>query len=440
MLKQFRTFLSSTLLLSILAPASVIAMSFTDTPGHLYQVQIEQLATLGVVKGNPDGSFKPDATINRAELLTLLYRAANTIPATPRSSCFKDVPVGEWFSAVVCDAAANGYVGGYPDGTFQPARTVNRVEALKMIHTVLRLSLAGSVTSLTQLSDVPSDAWFGQYVASALYRGILPIAGQTGSKFYPDSGLKRGEAAAYIYNALGITLNETSSSSASSVVTRSSSSSASVETGPIPITVDFPFGDDGSFIKKQNKVYTFSLKSNIVARIDASVAAGGSISCRLYKLDPTTSFAYEYYIGHVVDHNCSMRVALSSGDYQLELTPSVSGTSFTLFTNKTTGDNNDGFREASLLAKGAPKVGYLEQEDFAEFYKFTLSSQQKLTVMVSSSEKFKCLIYPMKDVDLYGFSGPVCNQEYDFPPGTYYVGVQLRDEVTGKESFSVRYQ
>lgn len=434
---------------TVLLPSLVSAVSFPDVPtSYLYREQVGTLADMGVIKGNPDGTFSPNATVNRAELLTMLYRAAKKTYNTPTAACFKDVGIDAWYSGVVCDSAKKGYVGGYPDGYFRPANAVNRVEALKMIHTVLGLSVnaSASIEPLKTFSDVSLTAWYAPYMASAYAHRVLPISGQSSTFFFPEAALTRGEAAAYIFNGLGLTIKSEKNSSASSTVstTRSTSSirntQQSSSAGPVLMAVDFPFSDDGMFQEKISKVYTFSLKQKTTGTITIDVDQGATVQCRLYKLDKETSFALEYYVGQVVNNKCWMRVTLSSGNYQLEVLPSVKDAHYTLSTKIVTGDGNDGFVEAQNILKGSPKTGYLESEDFGEFYTFTLTAPKTLTVSVSNDDETDCLVYPMADVDLFGFSGPLCDASYEYPAGTYVVGVTRRAERDKKISFSVLYQ
>lgn len=440
---------------TLLLPSLALAVSFPDVPKtSLYREQIETLSDMGIIKGNPNGTFSPNATINRAELLTLLYRAKAKTPVTPSSACFKDVGIDSWYSAVVCDSANNGYTGGYPDGYFRPGNPVNRVEALKMIHTVfgLPVNAVASMNPLKAFSDVSLTAWYAPYMASTFDAKILPIAGQNTPFFFPEAALTRGEASAYIFNALGLTMksaftsaSSVQSSSPSSVVSRRSSarSSTSSQIGaadPVLLQVDFPFSDDGVFQNKVSRVYTFSLSKKTTSLISIDAGTNETVQCRLYKLESETSFALEYYIGHMIDNKCWMRTTLSSGNYQLEVLPSVKNGTFTLSTKIVTGDGNDGFSEADHLLKGSPKTGYLEAEDFGEFYTFTLTTPKTLTVAVSNDAETDCLVFPMANVDLFGFSGPVCDAAYDYPVGTYVIGVTRRAERDKKISFSVSYQ
>lgn len=445
MFRRFRSVLASALIAAQgFAPAYAFAASFSDvSASFIYKAQIETLADRGIVKGNPDGTFKPDNTVNRAEMLTLLYRAAGKTPSAPSSKCFKDVPTDAWFAAVVCDAAKSGYVGGYPDGSFKPEQAVNRVESLKMIHAVLGMTLnaQASTDPLKVFTDVSLSAWYAPYMASAFGYKVLPVDGQSGSKFYPDAGLKRGEAAAYIFNALGLTASS-SDSSASSTATRSSRSTASAaSTNSVAILeVQFPLGDSGTFNGKQSKLYRFTLDRAMTGEFKLSVRSDEEALCRLYRIENETSFSFEYYIGQIVNNVCMMRVSMSAGAYQLEVIPETNNAQFTLTSKVVTTDGNDGFNEAKLLQKDQPKTGYLQQEDFGEFYTFTVTAESKLTVSVTNAERLRCLVYPMADVDIFGFSGPVCGAQYDYPPGTYIVGVTRRDGVQDKQSYTIQLQ
>lgn len=86
----------------------------------------------GVVEGYSDGSFRPGNTINRAEFLKIILEGRSNSIAFSGSNCFPDVG-NEWFAKYVCTAKNEGIIGGYPDGTFQPGREINFVEASKIV-------------------------------------------------------------------------------------------------------------------------------------------------------------------------------------------------------------------------------------------------------------------------------------------------------------------
>jgi hypothetical protein len=438
MYAKVRAIQALSLLSALAIAAPVVAAGFPDvSTSHTFYAEIDELSDRDIIKGNPDGTFAPMRTVNRAEMLMLLYRASEKTHTVPTTACFKDVPAGEWYSSVVCDAVKNGYVAGYPDGNFRPAQEVNRVEALKMVHTVLGIKV-DVAADMPALSDVPDNSWFESYVRSAYGEGILPVSGiPTDNKLNPAFSLTRGEAAAYIFNALG--LESTSSrSSASSASTRSSRSSYSSSVANTSKEVGFPFSDDGTFVEKQRAVYSFEQSGETVASMKATVPLGNTLTCRLYKIDPEEGFALEYYLGYVNGNECSLRIALGSGDYQFEVSPGTKGITYSIESTKIKGDGNDGFIQAQTLQIDSVKPGIIETEDLADWYTFKVTQQKTMTIELTNLSDIKCLVYPMGDVDLNIPEGPTCNAAYEFPVGTYYVGVIRKDGKTDTENYSIR--
>ena len=435
-MKLTRFFTAASLLIAqSLSVLPAHAALFPDVPdSHAFNDAIEGLSSLGVVKGNPDGNFYPAKKVNRAEFLTMLYRAKNLNPSSPSSKCFPDVETSAWFAAVVCDAAKKGHIGGYPDGNFRAEKEVNRVEALKMIFKVFGLKESSS-GSVPPYADIQKSAWYYAFLTSSWRLGIVPIAGQEGDLFHPDWSLLRGEAAAYIWNALH-PAGAASSSASSAAAARSSASTQ--EGGPSATDVDFPFGDSGTFKNKEAKVYRFPLKKSVTALFEVSAAAGNDAPiCRLYKLNEN-GFSLEYYSGYKIGKTCTIKVTLSPGNYQMEVTPRTANEAFTLFSKETTGDGNDGFSQAKLIKSGTPQSTQLAVDDGADWYRFSLEAGKNMTVELTNSTQVKCIIFPMEDVDLFGFNGPACNEQYLFPKGTYYVGILREDGNDNEAAYSVR--
>src|SRR3989338_8827261 len=104
------------------------AHTFSDVGDtHLNMPAIEYLVSIGTLQGYEDGTFKPDNTVNRAEIMKILVKGQGIDPDPATfNHCFPDVN-DEWFAVSVCYAKAQGWVSGYPDGNFKPANTVNKV-------------------------------------------------------------------------------------------------------------------------------------------------------------------------------------------------------------------------------------------------------------------------------------------------------------------------
>ena len=85
------------------------------------------------VKDSKQREFKPEKNINRAEFLKLVLEGTGKANKQSYEKCFPDVPSDIWFSTYVCQAKESGIIKGYPDGNFKPDQTINEVEAVKIL-------------------------------------------------------------------------------------------------------------------------------------------------------------------------------------------------------------------------------------------------------------------------------------------------------------------
>lgn len=109
--------------------------AFADVvDGQWFNKAVSTMAKLGIVKGRSAESFAPDAPITRAEFAAICARF-NTKP-TNTSDSFSDIS-GHWAEAEIERAVAFGWIAGYPDGTFRPDTYITRAEAMTMINRVL---------------------------------------------------------------------------------------------------------------------------------------------------------------------------------------------------------------------------------------------------------------------------------------------------------------
>ena len=159
---------------------------------------IQYLFEAGVISGYPDGTFKPENTVNRAELLKILVGGKGVTPQiADYKNCFPDVEE-DWFAPYVCYAKEQGWVQGYEDGTFKPAQEVNKVEAIKML--VKSQNYAVFETGLENIyEDVSSSDWFAPFVKVAKEKGLLE---ETGTKLLPAEPMSRAGISENIYRVM----------------------------------------------------------------------------------------------------------------------------------------------------------------------------------------------------------------------------------------------
>ena len=175
-----------TLLLAIPFLAMGVAhAAFSDTWGHPNQTAIEYVQSEGIVEGYPDGTYKPDQTINRAEFTKIIVGATSGPQYAHTTSCFSDIPSDQWFTPYVCFAKEHGIIEGYPDGLFRPANTINLAEAAKIV--VESFEIPPVETSSQQ-------PWFLQYLLA-----LQSVRAMPGNVTGPDMALTRGQMAEIIY-------------------------------------------------------------------------------------------------------------------------------------------------------------------------------------------------------------------------------------------------
>ncbi|PIZ73101.1 hypothetical protein COY07_02345 [Candidatus Peregrinibacteria bacterium CG_4_10_14_0_2_um_filter_43_11] len=171
--------------------------------GHPNYEAIKYLKEEGVINGYQDGSFQPAKTVNRVEALKMLMLAFNVESGVNGSLPFSDTENNAWYAGTLATAIQKEIVKGYPDGTFKPAQTVNRAEYLKILFETTSMKLSASIVSAPYL-DVPKYSWFSPYAYMANQKNIIDT---NGNKLYPNNGMTRAEVAETIFRMKMIQMN-----------------------------------------------------------------------------------------------------------------------------------------------------------------------------------------------------------------------------------------
>ena len=140
---------------------------FSDVPGtHPMNTAISTIANAGIINGYPDGTFRPENTITRAEFASILSKFTE---AVGEELLFSDV-ADHWAAEVIAQIAAAGWINGYEDGTFRPDGLITRAEAVKILNAAAEREFTGTVS---EWSDVEEDAWYYNEIQAAA-AGELP--------------------------------------------------------------------------------------------------------------------------------------------------------------------------------------------------------------------------------------------------------------------------
>ena len=172
-------------LISSIGTASAVKLS--DVEGHPAQKAIEALVDAGAIAGAPDGTFKGELSVTRAEFaaMTNKYLGFSSKDAEP----FADTPEGEWYTEPMTIAKSAGFIAGTGDNLGSPLKNITRQEAFTMIAKVYGLSAAGEAAGVADWAQAPTAALIGANVISA-------------DDLRPAVNMTRAEAAQLIYDAV----------------------------------------------------------------------------------------------------------------------------------------------------------------------------------------------------------------------------------------------
>lgn len=160
--------------------------AFSDIEQNWYKNAILELKEDGIINGFEDGTYLPESTITRAEILKIILSSTDIKTISPEESCFLDVDANDWQAKYVCTWYENGITKGYEDGTFRPNGTVTFLEAIAFTARAFEL----------EIEDIwEENEWYEKYQVFAHTHNIFPVHAYSKNTF-----ITRGQAAQLIFN------------------------------------------------------------------------------------------------------------------------------------------------------------------------------------------------------------------------------------------------
>ena len=188
MRKRQRVFLVTVLAMVLLVAFVGTAWAqFVDVEEHWAQAAIQRWLERDLVSGYPDGTFRPDSEVTRAEFITFVDRAFE-LPVRQGYTGFTDVQEGDWYYGHLVAAVQAGIIGGYPDGTFQPGASISRQEAASVLQRLLGLEET-QVLTFDDSDEIGS--WARLAVKAVVSAGIK--GGYPDGTFRPEAPITRAE-------------------------------------------------------------------------------------------------------------------------------------------------------------------------------------------------------------------------------------------------------
>lgn len=180
----------------ILVAVSLVVTVLFGAAGAFYDVDtatnegkaIIEMQSHGYIKGFEDGSFRPNATLTRAEFVTIINKMYDYTVDT--ENVFKDIAEKDWYYKDVLIAVQAGYIKGMDDGSFKPNVAVTREQVCVMLNRILNAELLPTGVKIT---DEVSD-WARDSVERLVSNRLFAL--EEGGKFRGTQPITRGEACA----------------------------------------------------------------------------------------------------------------------------------------------------------------------------------------------------------------------------------------------------
>ena len=141
--------------------------SFSDvSAGAWYATEVNTLVELDVLSGYEDGTFRPNNAVTRAEFVTAVCKCFDSL--STGSAGFSDVS-GHWAEGFINQAVAEDWISGFPDGTFRPDESIQRCQVTAILNKALERTGSGFAADAgtQEFVDVPSSHWAYEHIAEA---------------------------------------------------------------------------------------------------------------------------------------------------------------------------------------------------------------------------------------------------------------------------------
>ncbi|MGF1602911.1 MAG: S-layer homology domain-containing protein [Thermosynechococcaceae cyanobacterium] len=185
------------------APASAQA-NLSDIQGHWAQSCIRSLAQQNIVNGYPDGSFRPNAPVSRAEYAALVGNAFPNAPRNQSARSFQDVRSDYWAYNAIRTASQTGFLTGYPNGQFEPNQNIQRAQVLVSLGNGLNYVPNGSVNAILSqnFNDQSAIPSYARNTIAAATQNQLVVNYPNVRSLKPTQTATRADVAAFLCQAL----------------------------------------------------------------------------------------------------------------------------------------------------------------------------------------------------------------------------------------------
>ncbi|MCU6790690.1 S-layer homology domain-containing protein [Paenibacillus sp. WQ 127069] len=178
---------------------SIKGYNLTDITGHWAESNIKQAVSGAIVTGYPDGTFKLNHTVTRAEFAVMLMNTMKLPGEGTKLSFVDTAKIGTWAQKAVAQAVQAGIINGYEDKSFRPDAEITRAEMAVILANALgQHSESNVATGFADYKSIP--AWAKDGIAYVKKAGIMQ--GKGANEFAPQDHATRAEAVTVLLNML----------------------------------------------------------------------------------------------------------------------------------------------------------------------------------------------------------------------------------------------
>lgn len=185
------------------APQLAQGFTFPDIQGNWARSFIEVLAQRGIIRGFPDGTFRPNDPVTRAQFAAMIRQAFDQ-PFERGATQFVDIPPNYWAFEAIQEAYRMGFLQGYPNNVFLPEQNIPRVQVLVALANGLDLAPPANVATLLgrTYQDATQIPDFARPSVAAATLNQLVVNYPNVAFLNPNQAATRADVAAFIYQAL----------------------------------------------------------------------------------------------------------------------------------------------------------------------------------------------------------------------------------------------
>ncbi|ABA21340.1 S-layer region-like protein [Trichormus variabilis ATCC 29413] len=264
----------------LVASPSFAQTTFSDVSSNYWAAQfIQQLSQRGIIAGFPDGSFRPEEPVTRAQFAAMVNKAFQKAPERQAIN-FVDVPSNYWASSAIRQAYTIGFLSGYPGNRFEPNQAIPRQQVLVSLANGLEYIPSGNVESTLQyFNDAVNVAGYARSPIAAATEQKIVVNYPNVNFLNPTATATRAQVAAFIYQAL-VSSNQASAITSPYIVATQANTpriptSATIPQGTV-ISVKYDKAEKILVTKDETAPLTLTVDENVVTQAGTVVIPAGS--------------------------------------------------------------------------------------------------------------------------------------------------------------------